>query len=184
MANIKLFDWDTNTNSLHLRTEELFLIPEFKNILDLDKEQGEGTAWKFFTYIYLAFDNLSPYGELVEQDRLNTAYEESGLTQDQVTHGIMQAACIKYMTIQDNRVVRMLKAAQELVEKMTDNLRSIDLDERTNSGGLVHKGTDIIKQINQLADIHDGLTKLEFQVRQERDKSKGNRGDNEEGYNN
>jgi hypothetical protein len=70
------------------------------------------------------------------------------------------------------------------VEKLTQYFKDLDFNERTEAGGLVYKANDVMRQLKELADVHEGLEKLEFQVRQEKDIQKGNRGDNEEGFNN
>jgi len=182
MANIKIFELEGTL--LYLVLPEILLVPEFEAVMNLDKTRGEGTAWKYFKFAYLAYDNRTPYDELTELDRINTSLRDSGLTEEDIKEGVIAVMLTKYKYLMTTGIIRMLNAAKGTVDKITKYLETLDLEVKDTFGKPVHKASDVMRQLKDLADVHEGIMKLEWQVRKEKEASRGIRGDNEPGYNN
>ena len=172
---MNLFQWDNVNGKLELATSETFLIPEFNKLLDVErnkcKQDPKGTlklrAFKEFAYIWLMLDWQSIIADYLEQDRHQEALQNSGLTQEEFDDPDFRAACRKYREIQDsNRAVRMLKAAQNTVDKFVDYFNNIDPEERNeDTGKPIYKVKDIMAEITNLSKVHEELTTLESQVK-------------------
>ena len=141
-----------------------------RNITPKDKEGKLGTqAFKEFTYIWLALDWLSPYADYAEQERHQEALKDAGLTQAEFDDPIFRAACRKYRALQEEtRSIKMLKSAQNTVDKFIDYFNNIDPEERDlQTGRPIFKVKDIMAEISSLSKVNDELKALEGQVKKE-----------------
>lgn len=174
----KIFLYDRVNNRIELNVPEILLVREFKALMDnkrnitpKDKkgELGE-RAYREFTYIWLALDWLSPYSDYSEQERHQEALKDSALTEDEFNDPIFRAACRKYIALQnETRSIKMLKAAQNTVDKFVDYFNNIDPEERdVQTGKPIYKVKDIMAEISSLSKVNDELKTLEGQVKKEK----------------
>lgn len=173
----KIFLYDSVNNRVELNVPEILLIREFgalmdnkRNITPKDKKGEHGErAFREFKYIWLALDWLSPYSDYSEQERHQEALKDAGLTEEEFNDPLFRAACRKYRALQEEtRSIKMLKAAQNTVDKFIDYFNNIDPEERDlQTGKPIFKVKDIMAEISSLSKVNDELKLLEGQVKKE-----------------
>ena len=174
---IKVFQYDNVTGKVELNTPEILLIREFAALIDIKrnkcKEDPEGKyklrAFREFTYIYLAIDWMSPYRDYYEQDRHQEALRDANITEQEFNNPEFRAACRKYRALQDEtRSIKLLKAAQNVIDKFVDYFNNIDVEERDEQTGKpIYKTKDVMAEISSLHKVHEELVILESQVKKE-----------------
>ena len=174
---IKVFQYDNVTGKVELNTPEILLIREFAALMDIKrnkcKEDPEGKyklrAFREFTYIYLAIDWMSPYRDYYEQDRHQEALRDANITEEEFNNPEFRAACRKYRALQDEtRSIKLLKAAQNVIDKFVDHFNNIDVEERDEQTGKpIYKTKDVMAEISSLHKVHEELVILESQVKKE-----------------
>lgn len=174
---IKIFQYDNVTGKVELNTPEILLIREFAALMDVKrnkcKEDPEGKyklrAFREFTYIYLAIDWMSPYRDYYEQDRHQEALRDANITEEEFNNPEFRAACRKYRALQDEtRSIKLLKAAQNVIDKFVDYFNNIDVEERDEQTGKpIYKTKDVMAEISSLHKVHEELVILESQVKKE-----------------
>lgn len=174
---IKVFQYDNVTGKVELNTPEILLIREFAALMDIKrnkcKEDPEGKyklrAFREFTYIYLAIDWMSPYCDYYEQDRHQEALRDANITEEEFNNPEFRAACRKYRALQDEtRSIKLLKAAQNVIDKFVDYFNNIDVEERDEQTGKpIYKTKDVMAEISSLHKVHEELVILESQVKKE-----------------
>lgn len=174
---IKVFQYDNVTGKVELNTPEILLIREFAALMDIKrnkcKEDPEGKyklrAFREFTYIYLAIDWMSPYRDYYEQDRHQEALRDANITEEEFNNPEFRTACRKYRALQDEtRSIKLLKAAQNVIDKFVDYFNNIDVEERDEQTGKpIYKTKDVMAEISSLHKVHEELVILESQVKKE-----------------
>ena len=172
-----IFQYDNATNRVELNMPEILLVKEFSELMKCDrnkcKEDPKGIyglrAFREFSYIWLALDWKSPYSDYYEQDRHEAAIEDSGLTEEEFNNPEFRAACRKYKQIQEeNRSIKLLRAAQNTVDKFIDYFQNVDPEERdpvTNKP--IYKVKDLMAEISSLSKVHEELKTLESMVKKD-----------------
>jgi hypothetical protein len=79
----------------------------------------------------------------------------------------IREAIIKYKEFQDTPSMRLLRASKRGCEEMIRFLQNIDLSEKTKTGQLLHKVTDLAKTLGDVAKINQNLDMLEESVKRE-----------------
>ena len=189
---IKVFQYDNVTGKVELNTPEILLIREFAALMDVKrnkcKEDPEGKyklrAFREFTYIYLAIDWMSPYRDYYEQDRHQEALRDANITEEEFNNPEFRAACRKYRALQDEtRSIKLLKAAQNVIDKFVDYFNNIDVEERDEqSGKPIYKTKDVMAEISSLHKVHEELVILESQVKKEMSETSSIRAGAVDGY--
>lgn len=187
-----LFLYDNITGSLKLNVYEILLVKEFAALWDVERNKCEEDptgekhlrAWKEFKYIWLFVDWKSPYQQYLEHEKHKAAMEDSGLTEEEWNDPLFREAIKKYIDIKDSRVLRLIKTAYRVLEKMRIQLDNIDLDERDPINNKpIWKGKDILDNIASIGVITDRLKELELNYKKDLLASqKNNRGDSERGF--
>lgn len=188
----KIFVYDNVNNRIELNTPEVLLIREFATLIQPNrnkcKEDPKGTyglrAFREFTYIWLALSWDSIYSEYDEQERHQEALKDASLTEEEFNDPDFRAACRKYRQIQESNLsVKMLKAAQETVNKFIEYFDRVDpLERDEQTGKPVYKVKDIMSELSQLGKVHDELKDLESRVKKETAEQSTIRGGAVEGY--
>lgn len=80
---MNVFVWDSLDLKLEINEPELFLIKEFKALLDRDTSKLKTKAFREFTYIYLMIDWKSPYSDFSDVERHEAALIDSELTESE-----------------------------------------------------------------------------------------------------
>lgn len=187
-----IFQYDNATNRIELNMPEILLVREFnelmKNERNICKEDSTGQyglrAFREFTYIWLAIDWRSPYSDYFEQERHQEALKDAQLTEEEWNNPEFRAACRKYRAIQEeNRSIKMLKAAQNTTDKFIDYFNNVDPEERDpQTGKPVFKVKDLIAEISNLSKVHEELKTLEQMVKQDMTQTTTVRGGAIEGF--
>ena len=189
---IKVFQYDNVTGKVELNTPEILLIREFAALMDVKrnkcKEDPEGKyklrAFREFTYIYLAIDWMSPYRDYYEQDRHQEALRDANITEEEFNNPEFRTACRKYRALQDEtRSIKLLKAAQNVIDKFVDYFNNIDVEERDEQTGKpIYKTKDVMAEISSLHKVHEELVILESQVKKEMSETSSIRAGAVDGY--
>lgn len=188
----KIFVYDNVNNRLELNSPEILLVREFAALMSPErnkcKEDPKGhfglRAFREFTYIWLAISWESIYSEYDEQERHQEALRDSQITEEEFNNPEFRAACRKYRQIQESNLsVKMLRAAQETVNKFIEYFAEVDPLERDDQTGKpVYKVKDIMGELTQLGKVHDELKDLESRVKKETAEQSTIRGGAVEGY--
>lgn len=186
------FIYDNLTGELQLDDPNILLIKEFAALNDAKrnktKEDPTGVQKsRFFRelkYIYLALNWNSPYRDYEEQDRHAAALEDAEITEEEFNDPVFRAACRKFKELQEsNRSIRLLKAAQNTVDKFVDYFNNIDVEERDlQTGKPIWKVETIIKELTSLHKVHEELTTLEIQVKKDISETSKIRGGAQTGF--
>ena len=189
---VKIFQYNNANGNVELNTPEIILVKEFealmkdeRNITEQDKTgKFKSKAFREFTYIYLALDWQSPYADYPEQERHQLSLQDAKMTNDEFNDPEFRAACRKFRDIQNQtRSIRLLKAAQETVDKFMDYFHNIDPEERDPATGKpIFKVKDIMAEISSLSKVQDELNTLEQMVKKEMAESSQLRGGYEDGF--
>ena len=187
-----IFQYDNMNNRIELNTAEILLVKEFAMLMEKSrnvcKEDPKGEyglrAFREFTYIWLAIDWKSPYQGYDEQERHQEALNDSGITEEEFNNPEFRTACRKYRAIQDeNRSIKLLKAAQNTVDKFIDYFNNVDPEERdVQTGKPIFKVKDLIAEISNLHKVHEELKVLESMVKQDLTQTSTIRGGAVEGF--
>lgn len=180
---MKFFLFDNSANDVQINTPEVLLIREFAALWEPSrnktKEDPKGSkrtrAFREFTYIWLMCDWASPYSDYTEQERHEEAMKDAKLTEKEWTDPTFRAACRKYRELQNSsRSLKLIKAAQDVVDKITDYFETIDLQERDPvSGKPIFKTKDIMAELSNVSDVIEQLKTLEVLYKREQEQDNG-----------
>ena len=177
---MNVFNYDSLYKQLEINEPEIFLVREFKALLERDKER----AFKELTYIFLALDYKSIYSQYTEYERHEEALSDSGITEEMFNDPLFREACRKYRSLQDsNKSIKLLNAARNAADQFVDYFETIiDLNERDQNGKPVFSAEKVMKEMAQLSKVHEQLVALEAQVKQELEVQAGTRANVDEGF--
>lgn len=181
---MNVFVYDNVNNLIEINECEILLIKEFKTLYDRDKSKNKSQLWKELTYIYLAIDWKSPYSQYTELERHQEALSDSGITEEEFNDPLFREACRKYRNLQDsNKSIKLLNAARNAADQFAEYFETIiDLNERDQNGKPIFSAEKVMKEMAQLSKVHEQLTILESQVKQEMEIQTGTRAGVSEGY--
>lgn len=174
---MKVFIYDNVNNEVILNEHEILLIKEFAELWKADrnktKEDPKGIkkhkAFRELLYIWLMCDWASPYSDYSEQERHKEALNDAGLTEEEWNDPTFRAACRKYRELQNSsRSLKLIKAAQGVVDRITDYFDTLDVQERDPvTGKPIFKVKDIMAEMAQVSDVIDQLKTLELMYKKE-----------------
>ena len=145
------------------------LIKEFAAVAK--RKQGN----KELAYIYHLCDHNSPFAAYAHDIReAEVASSIFGI--DWNADKTVLAACDKYNELSETTAVKLLKAARSAVGKLKTYLEVINLTEVDDNGRLVYNAKDLVANLSKMADVVDGLSKLEAQVKKDEQTKSSNRG--------
>lgn len=180
---MKFFLFDNSANDVQINTPEVLLIKEFAALWDptrnKTKEDPKGLkrtrAFREFTYIWLMCDWASPYSDYTEQERHEEAMKDAKLTEKEWTDPTFRAACRKYRELQNSsRSLKLIKAAEDVVDKITDYFETLDLQERDPiSGKPIFKTKDVMAELSNVSDVVEQLKALEVLYKREQEQDNG-----------
>ena len=181
---MNVFVYDNVNNRIEINEPEILLIKEFKTLYDRDKTKNKSQLWKELTYIYLAIDWKSPYSQYTELERHQEALSDSGIIEEEFNDPLFREACRKYRNLQDsNKSIKLLNAARNAADQFAEYFETIiDLNERDQNGKPIFSAEKVMKEMAQLSKVHEQLTILESQVKQEMEIQTGTRAGVSEGY--
>lgn len=165
------FEYDNRSGELVFNEYGILLIPEFGKLYENERNKTKTDkkgilktlARKEFTYMWLKMNKKSPFAQYSEQEAHQQALICSKLTKEEFDNEDFRIACRKYKEIEESdRILKMLKAAYNKVDDLTDYLENIiDFNERDAAGKPIFKVKDVISEIKQLAGVIEGIRDLE-----------------------
>lgn len=189
---MNFFTYDEINNILRIDESSIFLVKEFKKLLDPKrnkcKEDKTGNkallAFKELTYIYLMLDFKSPYFQYTEQDKHEAALADSELTEEDLKDPFFVAAYQKYNEIQEmDPILILIKTAQRTLYKTRVFLDNIDFNEDVDETGRpLYKPKDVIADIASIAKMRIQLQELEEDYKSSLGQSSDVRGGVEIGF--
>ena len=187
-----IFLFNNQLNRVELNTPEILLVKEFKALMQPSrnkcKEDPSGLeclkAFREMTYIWLAICWKSIYADYDEQERHKEALKDAGLTEEEFNDPTFRAACRKFKEIQEsNKSIRLLKSANNMVDKFIDYFNTADPMERDEQTGKpIYKVKDIQAEMKNLIDVHDTMVELENKVKKQLEDKSSIRGGAINGY--
>ena len=189
---MKIFLFDNGLNEIVLNEPEVLLIREFAalwtNERNITKEDPTGKlktrALREFKYIWLMIDWASPYSDYTEQERHQECLKDAEITEKEWADPTFRAACRKYRELQNSsRSLKLIKSAQNIVDKITDYFDSIDLTERDEvTGKPIFKTKDVMTEMQTVSKVVEELKTLEYMYKKEQEAESDVRGDAEVGF--
>jgi hypothetical protein len=172
---MNFFIYDETNNVLRIDDSSIFLVKEFKALLDpvrnKCKEDKTGTkalrAFKELTYIYLMLDFKSPYFRYMEQDKHEAALADSELTEDQLKDPLFVTAYQKYNDIQEaDPILILIKTTFRTLYKMRVFLDNIDFNEDVDETGRpLYKPKDVIADLKSISEARKQVQLLEAEYK-------------------
>lgn len=167
---MNFFNYDETNNALRIDEPSIFLVKEFKSLLD-DKrnkcnEDKTGKrhlrAFKELTYIFLMLDFKSPYFRYLEKDKHEAALADSELTSEDLKNPEFVNAFNKYQEIQEqDEILLLIKTAQRTLYKTRVFLDNIDYSEVDDMGRPIYKPKDVMADIDSISKMRKNLLSLE-----------------------
>lgn len=188
---LNIFTYDSSKNRLEINEAEVFLIKEFKDLWDLErnkcKEDPEGykklRGFKELTYIYLAIDWRAPGSKDTPANRHTMAMEASELTLEEYEDPIFKSACRKYRELQDSSSVlgALLESYTNAIHKIRTFIDHIDYTERTDTGMPIFRIKDTLAEIQNLDKVLKAFEQVKARLKEEQEAENDLRGDQTEG---
>ena len=181
---MKIFIFNNSANKIEINKPEILLVKEFNDLWNNDKSKDKNLAIKQFTYIWLMLDWESPYAQYEEQERHTECIKDSKLTEKEFDLPIFRVACRKYRELQESsKIMRLIKAAQGMVDKLTDYFNDMDLQERDeNTGKPIYKAKDVMNEMQSVSKIVSELKTLEVLFKKQQEASPTLRSGAEDGF--
>ena len=187
-----MFVYNNSSGEIELNEPEVLLLKEFSDLWkperNITKSDPKGIlrtkAFRECKYIFLMIDWTSPYSQYDDTERHEECLKDAELSTEEWDDPIFRAACRKYKEIQESsKILKFIKSAQSVVDKITDYFNEIDLFERdliTNKP--IFKTKDVIAEMQNASKVVDELKNLEIMYKKEIEVSYSKvRGDDELG---
>ena len=188
---IKFFGYDNQLNQITINQPEILLVKEFADLWTNDRnkcpEDPDGhkklRGFKELIYIYMAIDWGAPGSKDTPANRHMYAMEASGLTEEEYNDPVFRAACRKYRELQEKSslVGTMVETYTNKIHQMNEFIKSIDYNERTDTGMPIFKTKDTLDEMGRIDKALDALKSLEQKYKEEQDEVSGLRGDKKPG---
>jgi hypothetical protein len=154
-------------------SEECKLVPEVQALLTLNynKQPRDHDGRKKFRaknelkYLYLAYSLKSPYRDYSEKERIEEAKLDCNLDGSWTPSPELIALIEKYKRGTPGKINRLLTTVTKFIDKFETHLNTVDLNERTATGGLIHSPKAIIDTLERLPRLAETLQELENQAK-------------------
>jgi hypothetical protein len=155
------------------------LIPEFKTLWDRDKSKDKDKALQELAYVYYLSDFKSPYLLSLDLSLVaHTVAKDFMRDEEYKPDEKINEAIVKYKDLQITPSMRLLSASLTTVNRLTDYLEEVDLNERDDKNKPIYKPSDIL---NSIGGLVESLTKVRDQVEKEITKAGTLRGQRRKG---
>lgn len=142
-------------------------IPPFRDIWDRDKSKTKEKATQEISYVVYLCDYKSPYIAYAEQDRERVIKEDFIKDKDWVPDQLILDAIEKYKQLQSTPILRMLKSALGVADKISGYLDSVDFKTLNTKGEYIYDINDILAAIDKVERAVKKLKAMEEQVKSE-----------------
>jgi hypothetical protein len=189
---LNIFSYDAVKNRIVINEAEVFLIKEFADLWDLERnkcdQDPEGfkklRGFRELVYIYLAIDWRAPGSKDTPSNRHQNAIEASLLTDEEFEDPVFRAACRKYRELQDSSSIlgKLVESYTNTIHKIRVFIDSIDYSERSETTGMpIFKVKDTLTEIQNLSKVLDALEQVKLKLKEEQEIANDLRGDQTEG---
>ena len=161
----------TISNDSVIVSPYVLTIKEFEEISKRKKD----IAIKEFSYVYHMCDHNSPFSvyDLTEkQEKIISSVFKGKWTPD----AKVNAACNKYIELKETHAIKLLKAARSAINKLKHYFEIVDLTDVDDNGRPIYQAKDLVANLSKMADVVNGLSKLEELVKKEQQTLSANRG--------
>lgn len=188
---MKIFLFNRDTGELVINEYEILLIKEFAELWDVKrnktKEDPTGIkrtrAYREFTYIWLMIDWSSHYSDFSDQERHVECLTDAHLTDKEWNDETFRKCCRKYKEIQESsRIIKLIKSARGLVDKIIDRNNTINLQERDDFRKPIFKVKEVMAEMKEISPVIDELKELEKAYKKELEKDSDIRGGSAAGF--
>ena len=155
-----------------LNQVELQLIPSFKGLLDRDKTEDKGKAFKELAFVYFYCDYKSPHIDKDDDVRKELAAKEARLSDNFHFDSMMSNAVNKYNELKVSSAVNLLinlKRGLDLASRLTSLTNSKMtkwLEQLENTDFETLEGAELENYNNKLTLIDTSITRLFEQGKQ------------------
>lgn len=175
---------------LEFVAEEVKLVPEVQALLSLKYNKGpkdhDGRkryrAMEELRYMYLAYSPKSPYKDYLEDERTKEAKDDCKFPDSWTESAELQACIAKYKKGTISKITRSLNTVERFLEKFEKHLNSIDLDERTQMGALIHDPAKVMTTLSKLPQFLKTIQELEMAAKNDLVVTPSSKGDHELGW--
>lgn len=188
---IKFFGYDNQLNQITINQPEILLVKEFADLWTNERnicpEDPDGhkklRGFRELVYIYMAIDWGAPGSKDTPANRHIYAMEASGLTEEEYNDPVFRAACKKYRELQEKSslIGTMVETYTNKIHEMNEFIKSIDYNERTDTGMPIFKTKDTLDEMGRIDKALSALKSLEQKYKEEQDEVSGLRGDKKPG---
>jgi len=162
--------------------ETVMLVPEFKNLWELNYNKQTGDAQgrqrtrgkAELAYLYFYCDYRSEFSELTNSERKEEALNASGLDPNYKISETLLTAQKKYLKMQETRELKLLTSAYGVIDKLQIYFDAVEIRDGNSKS--------VIENLSKLGNVLNGLKKLEEQVRKQQRSDGKIRGDQEKGF--
>lgn len=159
------------SNDVVIASPYVLTIKEFAAI----SKKKQEIAVKELSYIYHICDHNSPFSvydlEARELQVIKSIFKIKWTPDVKV-----KAACAKYVELKETHAIKLLKAARSAVNKLTHYFEIVDLTDIDDNGRPIYQAKDLVANLSKMADVVDGISKLEELVKKEQQTVAANRG--------
>tara|TARA_R110002012_G_scaffold189018_1_gene356201 strand:- start:24 stop:548 length:525 start_codon:yes stop_codon:yes gene_type:complete len=145
-----------------------------KEFAEISKKKQE-IAVKELSYVYHMCDHNSPFSvydaKEKEEHVINSIFKTKWSPDTKV-----KAACNKYVELKETHAIKLLKAARSAVNKLKNYFEIVDLTDIDDNGRPIYQAKDLVANLSKMADVVNGLSKLEELVKKEQQTVSANRG--------
>src|SRR4030042_5388539 len=176
--------FDIINGKLVINQPEVLAIPEFKTIWDRDEGEEKEQAVKELSYVtFLCDDSVNnPYRAYKEKEREDVLVRDFIKDENWGPDKEVQAAIKKYREATQTTNSRLLKAAKNAADKLSEYFDMIDFNELDNYGKPVFSAKELASNLAAVGNIVKSLNQLEDMVRKEQMETKTIRGGGDIGY--
>lgn len=155
---------------------EILLVPEFKTLWERDKSEDKKQANNEFAYIYFTLHFESLYLAYNEDERNEIICQDLFKNKKYIPDAEVKAAMKKFEELLETPATIMVRSARIGMDKIRKFLLDVDMNERTNAGGVVFKSSEVTRAISDLDKVVESYNKLIIKARTEQTNSEKYRG--------
>ena len=171
---MKLFELDDTYNVIF--QPELFLLKDFRDLRDNRKDIG--LLYKEIGFIYYFCDLSSDFQfELNPVKREKDVIKYVGLPADWQRDELIDTCILVYEYLSQSVSSRLLESAYMSVDKFTEQVKSIDLNERDKGGKPIWNQKMIMDTVKGIPDLLETIRKSEAEFLKNEQKETKIRGD-------
>lgn len=171
-------------------SEEVKLVPEVQAILTLAYNKGPNDfdgrkrtrAKNEVKFLRLNYSSLSPYRDYSKEERREQTLIDCGFPANWTESEELKILTPKFIKGHNSKVARLLSKVENFLEKFEKHLDDIDLNERNQSGGMVHDPAKIMTTLRGLPAMAQTIQQLEQQVKLGMIGTPKSKGDHEVGW--